>query len=106
MARITRYLENFQDGTVQGAAKNFATVAFLEDVYITNTGTVDAVVDLVTATQGQGGGFLLRGIKIPVGVTLDVLEGKPIRLLNGKGTVVLRNWSDSNADIDVTYITS
>ncbi len=106
MARITRYLEDFQDGTVQSAGKSFATVAFLEDVYITNTGTVDAVVDLSTATQGQGGAYLLRGIKIPVGVTLDVLEGKPVRLLNGKGSVFLQNWTDSNADIDVTYITS
>lgn len=106
MARITRYLENFQDGTVGAAGKSFATVTFLEDVYITNTGTVDAVVDLQTATQGQGGAWLLKGIKIPVGVTLDVLEGKPIRLLNGKGAIFLQNWSDSNADIDVTYITS
>jgi len=48
----------------------------------------------------------LRSTKIPVGVTLDVLGGKPIRLLNGKGGIFLENWSDSNADIDVTYITS
>lgn len=106
MARITRFLENFQDGTQQAAGKAFATVAFLEDVYITNTGTVDAVVDMNIATQGQGGGYLLKNTKIPVGVTLDVLEGKPIRLLNGKGGIFLQNWSDSNADIDVTYITS
>jgi len=106
MARITRFLENFQNGTSIGASKSFATVAFLEDVYITNTGTVDAVVSMNVATQGQGGAYFLRNTKIPVGVTLDVLGGKPIRLLNGKGGIFLQNWSDSNADIDVTYITS
>lgn len=105
MARITRFLEDFQDGTQQGSSKSFATVAFLEDVYITNTGTVDAIVGMIVAT-GQGQAFLLKDTKIPVGVTLDVLEGKSIRLLNGKGAVFLQNWSDSNADIDVTYITS
>ena len=106
MARITRFLENFQNGTSQGASKSFATVAFLEDVYITNTGTVDAIVGMNVATQGQGGAYILRSTKIPVGVTLDVLEGRPVRLLNGKGGIFLENWSDSNADIDVTYITS
>lgn len=106
MARITRFLENFQDGTSQGAGNAFATVAFLEDLYITNTGTVEAEVTVQIATQGQGGAYLLRSTKIPVGVTLDVLESKPIRLLNGKGSVFLNNWSDSSADIDVTYITS
>lgn len=105
MARITRYLEDFQDGTSQGSRKNLATVAFLEDVYITNTGTVEAQVSFKTSTQ-QGFGEFLKGIKIPVGVTLDVLEGRPIRLLNGKGQVILDNWSDPNADIDVTYVTS
>ena len=106
MARITRFLEDFQNGTDQGSRKNIATVAFLEDMYITNTGTVDAVVNALISAANQGDGYLIKNIKIPVGVTLDVLESKPIRLLNGKGQVQLVNWSDSNADIDVTYITS
>ena len=106
MARITRFLENFQDGTSQGSRKNLATVAFLEDMYITNTGTVDAVVSVFISAANQGDGYLIKDIKIPVGVTLDVLEGRPIRLLNGKGQAQLVNWSDPNTDIDVTYITS
>jgi hypothetical protein len=106
MARITRFLENFQDGTQQASSKAFATVAFLEDVYISNTGTVDATVSMHIAIQGGQGALFLKETVIPVGVTLDVLEGRPIRLLNGKGGIGLINWSDSNADIDVTYITS
>ena len=106
MAKITKFLNGFQDGTAIGASKTFVTASFLNDIYIANTGTVDATVTCYIAAQGVGNAFLFKSIVIPTGVTLDVLEGNEIRLLNGKGAISLENWADSNADIDVTYITS
>jgi hypothetical protein len=106
MAKITKFLNGFQDGTSQSATKTFGTASFLNDIYIANTGTVDATVTCYIAAQGVGDAFLFQNLVIPVGVTLDALQGNEIRLLNGKGAIVLENWADSNADIDVTYITS
>ncbi len=102
---VPKFLNNFNIGAGGQAGQTMDVKSGIRDIYIANVGVEEAEVSISLAFAGDSTyAYLLERVKIPPQTTLDVLEGRPIRMTTGKAGIVLRNASESGVDINVTYV--
>lgn len=101
-----KFLSNFNtvDAPTGVSGQPLDVSSGIRDIYIANVGTVDAIVRIYLAFPGNTFSYLIENMAIPPGVTLDVLEGRPIRVTTGKAAVNLLNHTTTGSEISVTYI--
>lgn len=99
MAGKTKTLSNFQEGI----NKDFEVSSSLDNVFITNTHTIDILVTMqVNITDYDLANILSEAI-IPPGVTLNVLENQPLRLQNTRSSIRYTCADNADDKMDVIY---
>jgi hypothetical protein len=107
MAGITKNLDDFTEGI--SGSQNFIVSSSLSNIIISNSSsTLDIYVTVVVSLPGSAAvSYLVKGIKVPPTVSLNLLENNALKVQSAKAGIYYDEPTNNTDDLmTVTYTSS
>ena len=102
MIGVTKILTNF----TSGIGKNLDVNSSLSNVVISNLSDTETISVSMKITSAGNTAIPLAQVKIPPFVTLQILEGEPLRIQQGKGSILYDSPTGTPNLMNVVYTSS